>query len=258
MTGDTGQRIPVIYATSLFDHIVKFPQPLLEGRLLKRYKRFLLDVELPSGEVFTAHTSNTGAMAGCSEPGSRIWLSRSDNPKRKYPYTWEIVETSPGVLCGINTLRSNHLVAEAILAGRVSELLGYSTIRREVNYGQERSRIDLLLEADDTEAKPACYVEVKNVTLERQGVAYFPDAVTKRGTKHLRELMAMVESGARAVIFFCVQRTDCSEFRPADDIDSEYASVLREALASGVEALAYQTSINIKEIQLAKSLPVFV
>lgn len=235
-----------------------FSEPLIEGRLIKRYKRFLADVELVGGEVITAHTSNTGAMTGCSAPGSRVWLSRSDNLKRKYPHTWEVIEVSPGVLCGINTLRSNHLVAEAIQAGTISELLDYASIRREVNYGKERSRIDLLLETDGSDVKPPCYVEVKNVTLEKQGVAYFPDAVTARGVKHLRELMMMVEEGARAVIFFCVQRDDCVEFRPADDVDSEYGRVLREVMEAGVEAFAYQAEINVDEIKLVKRLPIIV
>ncbi len=237
---------------------VKFSQTLLEGRLVKRYKRFLLDVELANGEVMTAHTANTGAMTGCSTPGSRVWLSRSDNLKRKYPYSWEIVEVSPGVLCGINTQRSNNLVAEAIASGAIAELAGYKVIRREVRYGQERSRIDLLLEPDDSHDMPGCYVEVKNVTLERQGLALFPDAVTIRGTKHLRELMTVVASGGRAVIFYCVQRNDCYEFRPADDIDVQYGKVLRAALSVGVEALAYQADINISGIWLMKRIPVVV
>jgi sugar fermentation stimulation protein A len=237
---------------------MKFPQALLEGRLIRRYKRFLLDVQLADGEVLTAHTSNTGAMTGCSTPGSRVWLSESDNPKRKYPHTWEIVEVSPDVLCGINTLRSNHLVAEAIAAGAVPELLDYPTIRREVNYGQERSRIDLLLESGECDDKPPCYVEVKNVTLAEKGAALFPDAVTTRGAKHLRELMGVVAAGQRAVIFFCVQRNDCDEFRPADDIDAEYGRVLRQAMAADVEVLAYQAEVGIAGIQLTKRIPVFV
>lgn len=206
----------------------------------------------------TAHTANTGAMTGCSIPGSRVWLSRSDNLKRKYPYSWEIVEALPGVLCGINTQLSNHLVAEAVESGVIAELAGYAIIRREVRYGQEKSRIDLLLESDNSHNKPACYVEVKNVTLERQGVALFPDAVTARGTKHLRELMGVVASGQRAVIFYCVQRNDCREFRPADDIDSEYGQTLRAALSAGVEALAYQAEVDLMGIQLVKRIPIVV
>jgi sugar fermentation stimulation protein A len=235
---------------------LQFPQPLIAGRLLRRYKRFLADVELGSGEIITAHTANTGAMSGCSEPGSRVWLSLSDNPKRKYPHSWEIVEVAPGVLCGINTLLSNHLVSEAIAAGRIAELSAYANIRREVAYGSERSRIDLLLEPSASLNKPPCYVEVKNVTLANNGVAMFPDAVTARGTKHLRELMGVVAQGARAVIFYCVQRNDCNEFRPADAIDSEYGETLREALSKGVEAVAYHADVEVTGISLRMPLPV--
>ncbi|MCF6256030.1 MAG: DNA/RNA nuclease SfsA [Gammaproteobacteria bacterium] len=235
---------------------MEFPQPLIEGRLLKRYKRFLADVELKKGEVITAHTANTGAMTGCSEPGSRVWLSISDNPKRKYPHSWEIVEVAPKVLCGINTLLGNHLVNEAIVADRVPELKGYAHIRREVPYGEERSRIDLLLEPSGS--APPCYVEVKNVTLADNGVALFPDAVTVRGTKHLRELTHVVEQGARAVIFYCVQRNDCREFRPAETIDAVYAQTLREAMEKGVEAIAYQADVSVTGIRLTKVMPVCV
>lgn len=235
---------------------MEFPQPLIAGRLIRRYKRFLADVRLVSGEVITAHTANTGAMAGCSEPGSRVWLSLSENPKRKYPHSWEVVEAAPGVLCGINTLLSNRLVEEAIAAGRVAELQGYAHIRREVPYGNERSRIDLLLEPADSVNVSPCYVEVKNVTLADDGVGLFPDAVTARGTKHLRELIGVVEQGARAVIFYCVQRNDCSAFRPADMIDPVYGKTLREALGQGVEALAYQAEVSTSDILLSKSMPV--
>jgi sugar fermentation stimulation protein A len=245
---------------------MKFPQALVSGRLLRRYKRFLADVALDNGEVIIAHTANTGAMTGCAEPGSRVWLSRSDNPRRKYPYTWELVQTPGGVLCGINTLRSNALVQEAIAAGRIAELGGYDSIRREVPYGAEGSRIDLLLESQ-TGLAP-CYVEVKNVTLvENEGVgkegvedgtAYFPDAVSARGSKHLRELMAMVQAGYRAVIFFCVQRQDCQRVCPADHIDARYGETLRQALGSGVEALAYQAEVSESGIVLRRALPVSV
>jgi sugar fermentation stimulation protein A len=231
-----------------------FSDPLVEGRLIKRYKRFLADVELVSGEVITAHTANTGSMLGCAAPGSRVWLSLSDNPKRKCPYTWELVEASGNVLVGINTQLSNGLVREAIETGAVVELTGYDTIRGEVRYGQEKSRIDLLLEG---KAAP-CYVEVKNVTLAEGGLGYFPDAVTVRGTKHLRELMHVVQEGGRAVIFFCVQREDVEEFRPADHIDPVYGETLREALDSGVEALAYGACLSPQTIVLKKALPVTV
>ena len=235
---------------------MQFSPPLIEGRLLKRYKRFLADVELSDGNVITAHTANTGAMTGCCEPGSRVWLSRSENPKRKYPLTWEIIEVAPGVSCGINTMLSNKLVREAIESGFVTELSGYQSVRSEVRYGNENSRIDLLLESDPPENNPPCYVEVKNVTLVNNGVGLFPDAVTARGTKHLRELMFMVEQGTRAVIFYCVQRNDCLEVRPADTIDKLYGQTLRQALAAGVEALAYRFQVSPAEISPVQRLPV--
>ena len=235
---------------------MQFSQPLIEGRLLKRYKRFLADIELSNGQVVTAHTSNTGSMTGCSEPGSRVWLSRSDNPKRKYPLTWEIIEVIPGVLCGINTMLSNKLVREAIESGFITELSDYQSVRSEVRYGNENSRIDLLLESGSPENSPPCYVEVKNVTLADNGVGLFPDAVTARGTKHLRELMFMVEQGARAIILYCVQRNDCREVRPADNIDKLYGQTLRQAIDVGVEALAYEFQVSPIEIVPNKSLPV--
>ena len=235
---------------------MKFNEPLVEGRLLKRYKRFLADIELANGEIITAHTANTGAMTGCNEPGSRVWLSRSDNPKRKYVFTWELVEVAPGVSCGINTLMSNKLVREAIESGSIDELHGYQGMRSEVRYGHENSRVDLLLEPGSASNKPRCYVEVKNVTLVEDGVGLFPDAVTKRGTKHLRELMGIVEQGDRAVIFFCVQRSDCEEVRPADSVDKVYGETLREAMSIGVEALAYSFNVSPMEISVSGKLPV--
>jgi sugar fermentation stimulation protein A len=230
---------------------MKFEKPLVEGRLLRRYKRFLADVELAGGEIITAHTANTGAMQGCSTPGSRIWLSKSDNPKRKCPYTWELVEGDAGTLVGINTQLSNRLVNEAITAERIPELQGYAKVRSEVRYGQENSRIDLLLESDIP-----CYVEVKNVTLADQGIGYFPDAVSARGSKHLRELMGVVAAGQRAVIFFCVQREDVSEVRPADHIDAVYGRTLREALEVGVEAIAYGARVSPDGVALWHALSV--
>ena len=232
---------------------MKFSQPLVEGILLRRYKRFLADVALDNGETIIAHTANTGAMSGCCTPGSRVWLSRSDNPKRKYAHTWEIVEAEPGVLCGINTLLSNKLVREAIELGGIPELEEYQTLRSEVRYGVENSRIDLLLESA---TQVPCYVEVKNVTLVEQGIGYFPDAVSARGSKHLRELMTMVAQGRRAVIFYCVQRSDCEEVRPAAQIDPEYTATLRQALACGVQALAYRARVTPSAIELLQRLPV--
>lgn len=232
---------------------MKFASPLIEGVLIRRYKRFLADIELPDGRLVTAHTANTGRMQGCAVPGSRVWLSDSGNPKRKYPLSWELVETAPEVFTGINTTLSNVLVKEAIERGVVSECQGYARLRTEVPYGEENSRIDLLLEND---TGPQCYIEVKNVTLVTKGVARFPDAVSQRGTKHLRELARMVNQGQRALIFYCVQRCDASEVQPADDIDPEYGRTLREVLSQGVEALAYRAKVSTEAINLLSPLPV--
>lgn len=231
-----------------------FPQPLIEGVLIRRYQRFLADVQLSDGSRVTAHSANTGSMLGCSTPGSRVWLSRALNPARKYPLSWEIVEVAPGVLVGINTALPNRLVQEAIEHGVARGLQGYDRIRGEVAYGTERSRIDLLLgcDADDTR----CYVEVKNVTAADQGVAIFPDAVSARGAKHLRELMAVVAAGHRGVLCFCVQRGDVHEVRPADAIDPLYGATLRQALAAGVEAIAYRAEVSPAGITLRTPLPV--
>ncbi|MEJ2143408.1 MAG: DNA/RNA nuclease SfsA [Gammaproteobacteria bacterium] len=237
---------------------MKFKKPLIEGRLIRRYKRFLADIELNNGAVVTAHTANTGAMSGCSEPGSRVWLSHSDNPKRKYPLTWELVEVAPGVPCGINTMQSNKLVREAIASGNISELRGYQNIYSERRYGKENSRIDLLLEAGSSYNTPPCYVEIKNVTLVQEAVAYFPDAVSNRAAKHLRELMGVIDNGGRAVIFFCVQRNDCKEVRPAVHIDKVYAETLKKARQAGVEALAYRFNVSAEEILLDEKLPVIL
>ena len=234
--------------------------PLLtEGRLLRRYQRFLADVELADGRQVTAHCPNTGSMQGCKEPGSRVWLSPSDNPQRKLAWTWELVEAD-GVLVGLHTGRTNGLVREAIEAGIVPELAGYSGIRGEVPYGGDngkggkRSRIDLLL---TEEGRPPCYVEVKNVTAAvGEGVGFFPDAVTERGTKHLREMADEVAKGNRAVLFFCVQRGDVAEVRPADHIDPVYGQTLRQVLALGVEVLAYRAEVLPTGIRLLQALPV--
>jgi len=233
---------------------VRFPVSLIGARLTRRYKRFLADVTLDDGTALTAHCPNTGSMLGCQLPGSRVWLSRSDNPKRKYAYTWELVELDGGVLVGINTGRSNALVREAIESGVIGELGGYDEIRAEVRYGSENSRADFLLSGGDGD----CYVEVKNVTAAVQdGVAVFPDAVSTRGTKHLRELMGVVrEAGKRAVLCFCVQRTDVDEVRPADDIDPVYGRTLREALAAGVEVVAYRAEMHPEAVVLAERIPV--
>nr|VFK18348.1 MAG: sugar fermentation stimulation protein A [Candidatus Kentron sp. LPFa] len=233
---------------------MQFSEPLLSGHLIRRYKRFLADCVLADGAVVTAHCPNTGAMSGCMAPGSQVWLSRSDNPKRKYPLTWEIARVGANTLVGINTARANPLVVEAIESGRIPALRGYERIRREVRFGREGSRVDILLERDGS--RP-CYVEVKNVTAALpEGIALFPDAVTARGTRHLRELAYMVEKGARCVVFFCVQRSDVQEVRPADDIDPAYGQALRAALAQGVESMAWRARVSDKGIRLHDMLPV--
>lgn len=229
---------------------MKLP-PLIPGRLVKRYKRFLADIELEDGSLVTAHCPNSGSMLGCNLPGSPVMLSLSPNPERKLPYTWELVQVD-GYWVGLNTMLPNRLAEEAILDGTIAELQGYARLRREVPYGSERSRIDILLEGD----QGRCYVEVKNVTLVEHGLALFPDAVTERGQKHLRELMEVVRNGDRGVILFTVQRGDGNAVAPADAIDPVYGRLLREATLNGVEALAYRASVRLHEIRLAERLDV--
>lgn len=228
---------------------------LISGRLIKRYKRFLADMTLDDGREVTAHCPNTGSMKNCADPDSRVWVLDSQNPKRKYPLGWEIVEVEERFLACINTGRANKLVWEAIDSGVISQLQGYSSIRQEVKYG-ENSRIDLLLEDPD---KGRAWVEVKNVTLlESEGWGSFPDAVTARGAKHLQELSRMVEQGDRAVMLFCVPHTGINRVRPADHIDPEYGRLLRLAMDSGVEVYAYGAEIDLQQISLVRELPVFV
>ena len=230
---------------------MRFPDPLLPGRLIRRYKRFLSDIELDSGEVVVAHCANPGAMLGLAEPGSRVWLSPSRNPARKLKYSWELTDVE-GYYVGINTSRPNAIVEEALNAGAVPELTGYEELRREVPYGRN-SRIDILLQSKD---RPRCYVEVKNVHLRRRPeTAEFPDSVTKRGTKHLMELADVAESGGRAVMFYLVQRGDCRRVEIAADIDPVYDRALREALDRGVEALCYTCRVDREAIVLDRPVP---
>jgi sugar fermentation stimulation protein A len=233
---------------------MKFQQQLIRARLLRRYQRFLADVEI-DGEVVTVHCPNPGSMIGLNVPGSIVWLSRSQNPSRRLAYTLELIQIYDGGgqfhLVGINTGMPNRLVEEAIRDGGITHLAGYSTLRREVRYGLN-SRIDLLLE-DENHAP--CYVEVKNVHLSRTpGLAEFPDCVTARGAKHLRELSLMVESGARAVMIFCVQRSDCAAFSLAQDLDPAYAEAFADATASGVETLIYSCHISAEGIRISQPL----
>jgi sugar fermentation stimulation protein A len=230
---------------------VKLPA-LIPGTLIRRYKRFLADVLLEDGSTVTVHCPNSGSMKGCAIPGSNVYVSRSSNPSRAYPFTWELVKAD-GFWAGINTSLPNHLVRESIDNGTAKELQGYDTIRAEVPYG-ERSRIDLLLES----TRQRCFVEVKNVTLVENGQALFPDAVTTRGQKHLNELMRVVREGDRGVIFFTVQRGDGQSVSPADAIDPEYGRLLRLAMQNGVEALAYRALVTPQEIVLMDRIPIAV
>jgi len=225
---------------------MRFSAPLVPGRLVRRYKRFLADCRLDGGEEVTAHVANSGSMLGLATPGARVFLSRSNDPKRKLAWSWELVEVD-GALVGINTGLPNRIVAEAIADGRIPALAGYDRLRREVAYGV-RSRVDLLLEG---EGRPACYVEVKSVTLSRRaGLAEFPDAVTMRGAKHLGELAAMVGAGARAVLVYLVQRGDCAAFEIAADIDPVYAAAARAAVLAGVETLVAHADVTTGGIEI--------
>lgn len=242
---------------------MRFDRPLLPGTLLRRYQRFLADVRLGDGAVVTAHSPNTGRMAGCVAPGSRVWLSESDRPGRRLRYTWEIASDGP-VTVGVHTGRTNALAEEALRAGGVPALAPWPTIRREVRVG-ERSRLDLVLEGpapqgptpqDPAPGAARCFVEVKNVTLGEGGVAYFPDAVTARGVRHLAELVRQVEAGHAAAMLFVVQRSDCDRVRPADAIDPAYGAALRAALAAGVRAWGLRFRVTPEAITFERVLPV--
>ena len=228
---------------------MRFPLPLRRATLLTRYKRFLSDHRFEDGSTVTAHVANPGAMTGLVDEGLETWLSPAANPKRKLPFSWEMVRIGQG-LVGVNTGWPNRLAAEAIEAGAIPLLAVYDTIRREVAYGT-RSRVDFLLEAAD---RPPCYVEVKNVHLKRGPAAEFPDSVTARGTKHLRELAAVAQGGARAVMLYIVQREDCDSFTLAADIDPAYAAAFAEARTSGVEALAYACRLSTDGIAVDRPL----
>lgn len=230
---------------------MRFSTALHKGRLLKRYKRFLADVKLDSGDIVTAHCPNTGSMKSCFEPDSVVWLSKNDDPKRKLKWTWEFSENSIGLI-GINTQRPNDIVAEAIAGGKIPSLAGYKTLRQEVKYGTN-SRIDILLEDPK---KGSCFVEVKNTTLLNDDAVLFPDAVTSRGLKHLEELEKMTASGNRSVMIFLVNRPDGRFFSPADMIDPKYGAALRKAARSGVEIMAIRARSSTTEITTGESLTV--
>ena len=231
------------------EFLIHWPE-LTVAILIRRYKRFMVDVQLESGEVITAHCPNSGSMRGCLEPGRRVFLSRSSNEKRKFPHTLEIIEM-PSSLVVVNTLMANRIVRKAVQSEMIPELSGYDGIRTEVPYGRN-SRIDLLLEGRE---KP-CLVEVKSCTLAQDGIVMFPDAVTARGLKHLVELQHEVGEGSRCVMFFLVQRMDGRIFRPADHIDPEYGREMRDAYAAGVEILAYTTHITLDGVAVSNKIPI--
>ncbi len=234
-----------------------FLLPLQEATLQRRYKRFLADVESHDGTSLTLHCPNTGSMKNCAEPKSRVWFWDSTNEKRKYPCTWELVEVEQRFLACINTQRANGLVVEAINNGIVSQLQGYGELKTEVRYGLENSRIDIFL--SQHESLPDCYVEVKNVTLmASNGQGLFPDAVTLRGSKHLRELVHMVSEGRRAVLLYCVAHTGITKVSPAWDVDPVYAQTLVWAIEQGVEVMAYGASISLTHITLERVVPVTI
>lgn len=222
---------------------------LIQGTLIKRYKRFMADVRLKNGHVVTAHCPNSGSMKACSEPGRPVYLSRHNKPSRRLKYTWELIDMGRS-LVGVNTMVPNRLTEASIAAGYVKALSGYDTIRSEVKYG-ENSRIDLLLE----NGGERCFVEVKNCTLVTDGLACFPDAVTSRGLKHLVELQEQIRQGDRSVMFYLVQRMDAERFRPADHIDPAYGQELRKAVQRGVEILVYDVAIDLEGISLNRRLP---
>lgn len=228
---------------------MKWGHPLIEGILLKRYKRFLADVEV-NGQIITVHVPNTGSMTSCWEPGWKCALSLSNNPSRKMPYTLELIHNGECWI-GVNTSNANKLVKEWLLADKIQELRGYERIQSEKKIGE--ARLDFFLEGHSH--LPPCYVEVKNVTLKLNKIAQFPDAVSERGQKHLRELMKIKKAGQRAVMLYVVQREDVGTMIPAHSIDPEYGKLIKDAIESGVEILVYQCHLEKEEIKLGKSLP---
>ncbi len=223
---------------------------LIKGTLIKRYKRFLADIKLDSGEVITAHCANSGSMKDCSLPGQPVYVSHHDNPKRKLKYTWELIEM-PDSLVGVNTFWPNKLVSQAITSGAVEELRGYQSLSQEVKVG-DHSRLDILLSDSQSQL---CYIEVKNCTMVNNGIAAFPDAITTRGHKHLVELQNLIGSSVRCVMFYLIQRMDAKLFRPADEIDQEYGKELRKANEKGIEILVYDVLIDQIKIGVNQQIP---
>lgn len=247
-----------------------FNDPLKKATLVKRYKRFLADVILEDGSETTIHVANTGSMTGCATPGDTVWYSTSPNLKRKYPFSWELAQTKQNHFICVNTMQANILGQEAIENGVVNELQGYENLTREVKYGEENSKIDILLSdanllstSKEINNKPDCFVEIKSVTLyrgevEKGGCGAFPDAVTTRGQKHLRELMSIAAAGNRAVLLFIVLHSGIESVEAAGDIDPKYAQLLKQAANSGVEILAYGCDMSHEGLIVNRQLPVFI
>ncbi|MDP7592174.1 MAG: DNA/RNA nuclease SfsA [Litorilituus sp.] len=230
---------------------MKYTPALQQATLVKRYKRFLADVILEDGTMTTVYCSNTGKMTGCANLNDTVWLLTNDNPKRKYKLSWELTQTKAGHFICVNTARANQLAEQAIQSGTIKELQGYSSLKREVKYGHENSRIDFLLTDDD---KPHCYVEVKSCTLLDDGKGYFPDTTTTRGQKHLRELIHMKKQGYRSVLLFTVLHTGINNVQAASHIDSKYAEIFDLAIKEGVEILSYGAEISIDGLCLKNKL----
>lgn len=226
------------------------------AKLIKRYKRFLADIELNSGEETTIHCANTGAMKGCAEPDDTVWYSTSDNSKRKYPFSWEITQSQANDFICVNTLRANQLVEEALHNSVISELSGFDLLQREVKYGNENSRIDFLATYKNA---PNTYIEVKSVTLLEDGQGYFPDAVTTRGQKHLRELMDMVKQGHNAVLLYAVLHSGINTVSVASHVDPAYAQLLREARIAGVKIIVYKAEFSLNsgvvDLNICEKIP---
>ena len=230
---------------------MEFIPPLKPATLIKRYKRFLADVTTPDGKVMTIHCANTGAMTGCATPGDTVWYSTSTNIKRKYPCSWEITQTTDNHLICVNTLKANQIIAEALAEKNIPELSEYSEIKSEMKYGSENSRIDFFLSKKDL---PDCFIEVKSVTLLEGGQGYFPDAVTLRGQKHLRELTLIAKEGKKAILLFVALHSGIHVASAAAHIDKKYALLLEEAMDNGVEVICYQADISVQQIRLGRKL----
>ena len=232
---------------------MKFEPELESGVLIKRYKRFLTDIELPDKSERTIHCANTGAMTGCATPGNTVFFSTSSNLKRKYPNSWELSVTENNHTICVNTIRANQLVIEAIKNKQIGELNEYNTLQTEVKYGSENSRIDILLSEDSL---PDCYIEVKSVTLlDKAGQGYFPDSVTTRGQKHLRELSEMAKNGKKSILFFAILHSGIEKVSIAHHIDQQYNSLLIDAIERGVMVLCYQAEMSPKEMKIVRKLP---